>query len=144
MSCMLPNTCVVGIDFEEEHARRCFNYGKIMFNSVILDLANLSRDKDTISKCIDRIASSAQSYNLISEGTADSLKCIEGVCLIIDEAKNHISLYDYNTLNNEPPRVTVFGHPRRCLLNKWRRTINLFCQSSLMGINSKFGYRKWE
>ena len=93
VSCMLPNTCVVGIDLEEEHARYCFNYDKIMYNSVILDLAILSQDKDAISKCIDRIVSLAQNYNLISEGTADSLKCIEGVCLIIDEAKNHISLY---------------------------------------------------
>lgn len=93
VSCMLPNTCVVGIDLEEEHARYCFNYDKIMYNSVILDLAILSRDKDAISKCIDRIVSLAQNYNLISEGTADSLKCIEGVCLIIDEAKNHISLH---------------------------------------------------
>ena len=93
VSCMLPNTCVVGIDLEEEHARRCFNYDKIMFNSVILDLAILSRDKEAINKCIENIVSLAQHFNLISEGNVDSLKCIEGVCLIIDEAKNHISLY---------------------------------------------------
>lgn len=93
VSCMLPNLCVVKIDLEENHARCCFDYNKIMFNSVELDIAILKRDKECVKKHIERIVCFAKKYKLITVEDADSLKSLEGVCLIIDEAKNRIPLY---------------------------------------------------
>ena len=93
ISAMLPQVCVVGIDVEEEHARYCFNYDKIMFNVVLLDLAILSRNDAEIKNGIDRIVSLAQNYGLITKEMTDSFNCLEGVSLIINEAKNRIPLY---------------------------------------------------
>lgn len=89
---MLPASCWVPIDADENHAQCCFQYEKIMFYSVLLEIAILSGNEtqqDQLFKCI---ASLAVRYGIISEN-ADGYACIEGVCLIIDEAKRRIALY---------------------------------------------------
>lgn len=90
---MLPNACRVSMDVNEEHANWCFQYEKIMFYSVLLEIAILSGNNADVKKMLDHIASTAVRYGIITEGTEDEYASLEGVCLIIDEVKAKIALY---------------------------------------------------
>lgn len=90
---MLPNACRVSMDVNEEHANLCFQYEKIMFYSVLLEIAILSGNNADVKKMLDHIASAAARYGIITEGTEDEYASVEGVCLIIDEVKAKIALY---------------------------------------------------
>lgn len=90
---MLPVSCRVRMDVDEEHAQYCFQYEKIMFYSVLLEIAILSRNETQQKQALERIASLAVKSGLISASLEHEYMCIEGVCLIIDEAKSKIALY---------------------------------------------------
>lgn len=90
---MLPNVCRVRMDVNEEHAKWCFQYEKIMFYSVLLETAILSGNNADVKKVLEHIASAATRYGIITEGTEDEYASVESVCLIIDEVKAKIALY---------------------------------------------------
>lgn len=93
ISLMLPSNCLVHIDFEEKHARSCFNYNKIMYYAILLEIAFLSHEKNDFQKILKLISTTASKYGLILEDSTDDFSNIEGVCLIIDEAKSKINSY---------------------------------------------------
>lgn len=93
ISLMLPSNCLVHIDFEEKHARSCFNYNKIMYYAILLEIAFLSHEKNDFQKILKLISTTASRYGLILEDSTDEFSNIEGVCLIIDEAKSKINSY---------------------------------------------------
>ena len=92
ISSMLPASCNVCLDTEEEHARNCFQYEKIMFYSVLLEMAILLKNEESINKGLAIIAELAVKYGIITHDAADQYANIEGVCLIIDEAKNKVAM----------------------------------------------------
>lgn len=94
ISLMLPPSCRVPIDVEERHATYCFNYDKIMFYSVLLQIAFFSQNQAKFEKLLSFIASLACKYGLITEDMKSDFSCIEGVCFIIDEAKNRTIPYN--------------------------------------------------
>lgn len=93
ISLMLPSNCLVHIDFEEKHARSCFNYNKIMYYAILLEIAFLSHEKNDFQKILKLISTTASRYGLILEDSTDEFSNIEGFCLIIDEAKSKINSY---------------------------------------------------
>lgn len=90
---MLPASCRVHMDADEGHAQCCFQYEKIMFYSVLLEIAILSENEAQKKQMLELIASTAVRYGIIAEGAEREYACVEGVCLIIDEAKSKIALY---------------------------------------------------
>lgn len=90
---MLPASCRVHMDADEGHAQCCFQYEKIMFYSVLLEIAILSENEAQKKQMLELIASTAVQYGIIAEGAEREYACVEGVCLIIDEAKSKIALY---------------------------------------------------
>jgi len=91
---MLPQNCNVSIDIEEKHAKYCFNLDKIMFYVVLMDLSFFLGDSGNYNKIIKQITNLGKKYGLIDENCAELYQCIEGVCLIIDDAVKRI--YDIN------------------------------------------------
>lgn len=92
ISSMLPAYCNVCLDTEEDHARNCFQYEKIMFYSVLLEMAILSKKEESINKGLAIITELAVKYGIITHDATDQYANIEGVCLIIDEAKNKVAM----------------------------------------------------
>lgn len=93
VSAMLPQKCYVNIDYEQKHAEYCFNLDKIMFESTYLELAIIEGKEDEYVERLSNIVIKAIKYGLIREDEAKDFLSIEGVCLIIDEALNHVPLY---------------------------------------------------
>lgn len=92
ISSMLPAYCNVCLDTEEDYVRNCFQYEKIMFYSVLLEMAILSKNEESINKGLAIITELAVKYGIITHGSTDQYANIEGVCLIIDEAKNKVAM----------------------------------------------------
>lgn len=96
ISLMLPSNCRVYIDNEEKHARSCFHYDKIMFYATLLEITFLSHKEKDFQRMLKLISTTASRYGLISEDSIDEFSNIEGVCLIIDEAKSQINPYNHS------------------------------------------------
>ncbi len=96
ISLMLPSNCRVHIDNEEKHARSCFHYDKIMFYATLLEITFLSHKEKDFQRMLKLISTTASRYGLISEDSIDEFSDIEGVCLIIDEAKSQINPYNHS------------------------------------------------
>lgn len=95
LSSMLPSDCQMPIDTDEEYARYCFNYDKIMFYATLLEIKLLSKDNNFSSKLFKLITNTALNYGLISKNSIDNLSDITGICMIIDEAKNRINTWNF-------------------------------------------------
>ena len=59
----------------------------------MLEVAILSGNNADVKKMLEHIASAATRYGIITEGTEDEYASVERVCLIIDEVKAKIALY---------------------------------------------------
>lgn len=95
ISSMLPASCNICLDVEEEHACNCFHYEKIMFYSVLLEIAIVSKDEASIKKVLTVIAELAVRYGIITQDAIEHFMSVEGVCLIIDEAKNKVDMLQH-------------------------------------------------
>lgn len=93
IAAMLPESCNVCMDVEEVHARDCFQYEKIMFYSALLEICVLKRDDVRVRDTIESIAKLAIRYGIINDEEYDQYVSFDGVCVIIDEAKSRIALY---------------------------------------------------
>ena len=88
---MLPATCLIPIDKNGEHARKCFNYDILIRNTTLLYLtcmSNLVRDEsESINLLIDDIFDKALNYGLILEEEQIKRDPLFGIYYILNLAK---------------------------------------------------------
>ena len=88
---MLPSTCLVPIDKDGEHARRCFNYDILIRNTTLLCLACMSNlvrnESESINRLIDDIINKALNYNLLLEEEEIEYDSLFGIYYILHLAK---------------------------------------------------------
>ena len=91
LSNMLPTTCLIPIDKDGEHARRCFNYDIIIRNTTLLYLACISNfvrnESESIDLLLDDIYNKAVNYGLILEKEQIECDSLFGVYYILHLAK---------------------------------------------------------
>ena len=88
---MLPATCLIPIDKNGEHARKCFNYDILIRNTTLLYLACISNfvrnESESINLLIDDIFNKAFSYGLILDGEQIDRDSLFGIYYILHMAK---------------------------------------------------------
>lgn len=88
---LLPANCFVPIDKDEQHARYCFNFDKIMCFIHLYYIARISSDNDSCDKLRDAIIDAAIRYELIFPDEKESYMSEEGICVIADLAYERVS-----------------------------------------------------
>lgn len=88
---LLPTNCFVPLDKDEQHARYCFNFDKIMCFIHLFYIARISSDNNNCDKLYDAIIDAAIRYNLIFPSEKESYMSEEGICVIADLAYERIS-----------------------------------------------------
>lgn len=92
---LLPSICLIPIDKDGEHARRCFNYDILIRNTTLLYLACISsfirNESESINLLIDDIFNKALNYGLIFDEEQierDSLFGIDYILHLAEENAN--------------------------------------------------------